>query len=310
MTKTRLLWPVFVGFLFGTLVYALGFFAKSALGRWCFKLFPENGLFLLSFIVLAIVSLIILTLNHIPKKWQIRLTFILLLGGLGIFFDYFSLQYSFIAEKLPYLLKVGLLNTLWVSALSIVIACFIGFIAAIARLSTHGFWVGLSTFYISFFRGTPLLLQVFLIYQGLPQIGIILDAGLAGVIALSMGYGAYMAEIFRAGIEGVARGQREAAIALGLSRGQTLCRIILPQALRLTIPPIGNQFLSMLKDSSLVSIMGIWELMFLARTQGRAEFKHLEMLITAAIIYWVVSLVLEIGQNWLERRFKSNLSKL
>ena len=85
----------------------------------------------MSFIVLAIVSLIILTLNHIPKKWQIWLTFILLLGALGIFFDYFSLQYGFIAEKLPYLLKVGLLNTLWVSALSIVIACFIGFIAAI-----------------------------------------------------------------------------------------------------------------------------------------------------------------------------------
>ncbi len=162
----------------------------------------------------------------------------------------------------------------------------------------------MATFYISFFRGTPLLLQVYLIYLGLPQIGLVLDAVPSGVMALSLCYGAYMAEIFRAGIQGVPKGQREAAMALGLKSGLIMRKIILPQAMRLIIPPTGNQFIAMLKDSSLVSVMGVWELMFLARTQGRAEFKILEMLITAAIIYWIISVVFELVQARIERHYR------
>ncbi len=116
----------------------------------------------------------------------------------------------------------------------------------------------------TFFRGTPLLLQVYLIYLGLPQIGVTLPAVPSGVIALSLCYGAYMAEIFRAGIEGVPHGQREAARALGLKEGLILRKIVLPQAMRLIVPPVGNQFIAMLKDSSLVSVMGVWELTFVA----------------------------------------------
>jgi polar amino acid transport system permease protein len=109
-----------------------------------------------------------------------------------------------------------------------------------------------------------------------------------------------MAEIFRAGIEGVPHGQREAARALGLKEGLILRKIVLPQAMRLIVPPVGNQFIAMLKDSSLVSVMGVWELTFIARTAGRAEFRHLEMLITAALIYWLLSIVFEIVQSRLE----------
>jgi polar amino acid transport system permease protein len=109
-----------------------------------------------------------------------------------------------------------------------------------------------------------------------------------------------MAEIFRAGIEGVPHGQREAARALGLKEGVILRKIVLPQAMRLIVPPVGNQFISMLKDSSLVSVMGVWELTFVARTAGRAQFRHLEMLITAALIYWILSIVFELIQVRLE----------
>ena len=158
-------------------------------------------------------------------------------------------------------------------------------------------------FYTSLFRGVPLLMQIYLIYLGLPQLGIVVDAVPAGVAALSLCYGAYMTEIFRAGIESVPRGQWEAARALGLSRGDTLTRVILPQAMRMIIPPTGNQFIAMLKDSALVSVVGVWELMYLARTQGQSEFRHIEMMLTASLIYWAFSMLLELVQSRIERRF-------
>jgi polar amino acid transport system permease protein len=112
-----------------------------------------------------------------------------------------------------------------------------------------------------------------------------------------------MTEIFRGGIESIPRGQWEAARALGLRPGDTLFRIILPQAMRVIIPPTGNQFIAMLKDSSLVSVVGVWELMYLARTQGQSEFRHIEMMITASLIYWAFSIALEMVQARIERRF-------
>ena len=121
-----------------------------------------------------------------------------------------------------------------------------------------------------------------------------------GIIALSLCYGAYMAEIFRAGIQSIPVGQHEAARALGLRPGITMRKIIMPQAMRLIVPPTGNQFIAMLKDSSLVSVMGVWELMYLARSHGRAEFRYIEMLITAAIIYWIISIVFELIQARIE----------
>ncbi|WP_238066287.1 amino acid ABC transporter permease [Pseudomonas shirazica] len=220
-----------------------------------------------------------------------------------LFFDTFDLSYSFIAGKVGFMITQGVFTTVYVSTISIAIAFVLALMGATARLSSNGFAIAIASFYTSFFRGVPLLIQIYLIYLGIPQLGYVVGAVPAGILALSLCYGAYMTEIFRAGISSIPRGQWEASRAIGLTPFQAMTRVILPQSMRLIIPPTGNQFISMLKDSSLVSVIGVWELMFLARTQGRAEFRHLEMLITAAVLYWVLSILLEAVQSRLEKRF-------
>jgi polar amino acid transport system permease protein len=143
-----------------------------------------------------------------------------------------------------------------------------------------------SSFYISLIRGTPLLVQIFIWYLGLPQLGVILRP-LAGVLALGVNYGAYMTEIFRAGIQAIGKGQREAAEALGMSRAQTFRRIVLPQAFRIVIPPIGNEFIAMMKDSSLVYGDGCLGA-HLPRPEDRPpELSYMETFIIAAAFYWL-----------------------
>ena len=220
-----------------------------------------------------------------------------------LFFVSFDLSFTFIARKLWILLSVGLVNTIYISIVSILLASVLAMVGAIAKLSSSGIATGIANFYTSLFRGVPLLMQIYLIYLGLPQIGVIVDAVPAGIAALSLCYGAYMTEIFRGGIESVPRGQWEAARALGFGNWSTLTRIIVPQALRVIIPPTGNQFIAMLKDSSLVSVVGVWELMYLARTQGQSEFRHIEMMLTASLIYWLFSIFLEMIQSRIERHF-------
>jgi polar amino acid transport system permease protein len=193
--------------------------------------------------------------------------------------------------------------TLYISVVSIIIASVLALIGAMAKLSSNGIALGIANFYTSLFRGVPLLMQIYMIYLGLPQLGYVVDAVPAGIAALSLCYGAYMTEIFRAGIQSIPRGQWEAARALGLRPGATMRRIILPQAMRVIIPPTGNQFIAMLKDSSLVSVIGVWELMYLARTQGQTEFRHIEMMVTASMIYWLFSIMLELIQARIERHF-------
>ncbi|SOB94613.1 amino acid ABC transporter permease [Thalassospira xiamenensis] len=249
-------------------------------------------------------------LHNLPFRVQTTIIWAELLLGFALFFYSFDLSFDFIGSRLPFLLGLrlegeflqGAVLTLFISLVSIFCATVLALAAALGRLSKNGVFYGISTFYTSFFRGTPLLLQVMLIYLGLPQVGIVLSAVPAGIIALSLCYGAYMAEIFRAGIEGVPEGQTEAALSLGLKPCQVMRLVILPQALRLVIPPTGNQFISMLKDSSLVSVMGVWELMYLARTHGRSEFKYMEMLISAALIYWALSGIFEFIQSRIEKK--------
>ncbi len=207
--------------------------------------------------------------------------------------------------NLSYMITTGAVTTLYVSLISILIACVIAMAAALGKLSKSGPAYAIATFYISFFRGTPLLLQVYLIYLGLPQLGpqFALDAVPSGILALSLCYGAYLAEIFRAGIVGVSTGQHDAAKALGFNERQSFRLIVFPQAMRLIVPPTGNQFIAMLKDSSLVSVMGVWELTRTAQIIGRRDFTVFEMLIAAAIIYWVMSICFELIQSRLERHY-------
>jgi polar amino acid transport system permease protein len=203
------------------------------------------------------------------------------------------------------MISQGVFTTLYISAISIMLASIVAIFCANAKLSSNGFAFAIASYYTSFFRGLPLLMQVYLIYLGLPQLGYVIDAVPAGILALTLCYGAYMTEIFRAGIQSINKGQWEASRSMGFGFGLTMRRIILPQAMPLIIPPTGNQFIAMLKDSSLVSVIGVWELMFLARTLGNKDFRHMEMLITAALIYWCLSMCLEFIQSRIERHYRT-----
>ncbi|MCY1365139.1 Arginine transport system permease protein ArtQ [compost metagenome] len=229
-----------------------------------------------------------------------------------MFFMSFDLKFSIIVQKLPNLVGLylgpdgflqGAALTLFLCFCSIWLSLLLGFVTALARLSRSAVAFGVASFYASFFRGTPLLIQILLIYLGLPQLGVVPGAISAGIIALSLNYGAYLSEIFRAGIMAVAPGQREAAMALGLGPAATFLHIVLPQAMRTIIPPTTSQFISMLKDSSLISVMGVWEVMFLAQSYGRSSYRYIEMLTTAAVIYWLLSIGLELIQHRLERHY-------
>ncbi len=211
----------------------------------------------------------------------------------------FNLDISFMRHWLPFIMK-GSGLTVFVSLVSIVLAVILALLGALGRLSKSSIANGISGFYISLIRGTPLLVQVYIWYLGLPRLGIVLQPVTAGILALGVNYGAYMTEIFRAGIQAIGKGQYEAAEALGMSRVQVYRRIILPQAFRIVIPPIGNQFIAMMKDSSLVSLMSVWELSYRAQKVGRQYFRSLETFIIAAAFYWILTVIFQLLQGKLE----------
>jgi polar amino acid transport system permease protein len=229
------------------------------------------------------------------------------------------LDFAYVGDKLPFLLGIrlspdgfiqGAALTIFVTACSMIFALLVALLTALGRLSRNPVAFAVATFYASLFRGTPLMVQVLIIYLALPQVGIVLGALSSGLIALSLNYGAYLAETIRSGVMAVPVGQREAALALALPRWVIAWKVIAPQALRLIIPPAGALFVSMLKDSSLVSLMGLWELNFLAQSYARASYHYMEMLIAAALIYWALSIVFELVQFRLERRFGRGVAVL
>ena len=234
----------------------------------------------------------------------------LLIGGLVVL----GLDFKFMGKWLGFILT-GLGFTLLVSVLAICLACVFSVLGALGRLSRNPVFNGMATLYVSLIRGTPLLVQVYMWYLALPQIGgalqdlgftgiqkyLTLPAIPAGIMALAVCYGAYMTETVRAGIQSIKIGQTEAAKALGMTDGQALRRVIFPQALRVIIPPVSNEFIAMVKDSSLVSLMGVWELSFRAIKIGRRYFQSLEMLILVAVIYWVMCIILQTIQEKIEK---------
>ncbi|PBB18105.1 amino acid ABC transporter permease [Mesorhizobium sp. WSM4313] len=308
-----------IGVCLALAAFAAGLYGLGIKADWIGKLIPSSIEWLAANPVVAravsamLIALIVAAnwkaLQQLGRKQQIVAVWIELFVLLMLFFYSFDLSFSFIARKIGFLISQGVVTTLYISAISIAIATVIAFIGAIAKLSKNGIVYGLATFYTSLFRGLPLLMQIYIIYLGLPQVGYVIGAVPAGIMALSLCYGAYMTEIFRAGIESIPRGQTEGATALGLSPNQTMFLVILPQAMRVIVPPTGNQFIAMLKDSSLVSVVGVWEIMYLARTQGQTEFRHIEMLITASMIYWLLSIGLEFLQSRIEERFGRSLKR-
>ncbi len=213
---------------------------------------------------------------------------------------------SLVTDSLPLLLQ-GALVTLEITALAVGLGLVFGLVAALAQLSKFAPLRLIAKVYVDFIRGTPLLVQIFIIYFALPVvIGHRIDPFFAAVAACSINSGAYVAEIFRAGIQSIDIGQMRAGLSLGMNWTMTMRYIILPQAFKRIIPPLGNEFIAMLKDSSLVSVIGFEELtrsgqLIIAETYGT-----LEIWTCVAILYLIMTLTISQLVSRLEKRFKKS----
>jgi polar amino acid transport system permease protein len=229
-------------------------------------------------------------------------TWLVLVGGLVVAIGLTgNVHADFMLEWAPFILG-GVSITIFVSVLSITFATVFAVIGALGRLSRIAPVYATATLYVSLVRGTPLIIQLIFWYIALPQFGIVLPGLVCGVFGLAFNYGAYMTEIFRAGIQAIPRGQIEAASALGMTGGLTMRRIVLPQATRIVVPAIGNEFIAMIKDSALVAYVGIQETFWRANTTGSRFFRSFETLLVAALIYWALTIVFSVVQERLEKR--------
>jgi polar amino acid transport system permease protein len=252
---------------------------------------------------------------NIPFRVKVAVVWLAIFFMLAVALVLFQLDTAWIKENALYIAR-GVKFTVYLALFAIVLAVILALFGALGRLSKNPVAYGLTGFYTSFFRGTPLIVQLFLIYLALPQIGqsfgrlslvniLTFTPFQAGVIGLGLNYGAYMTEIFRAGIQSVGHGQAEAADALGMSYAQRMRRIVLPQATRVIIPPTGNEFIAM--DTALVSFLGsevgraeLFRRAQLAASENVTE--RLEALLIAAGMYWGLTAIFTFFQRKLERR--------
>lgn len=233
-----------------------------------------------------------------------------------IFFNQeLPVNFSFLAKYWPFYVN-GAKNTILLALFAVVIGTAIGMVIALLRLSKYRGLRFFATAYIEFIRGTPLLVQLFIIYYGLQSIGLRFpDIGwlsrlmgistadfMAGIVTLGINSGAYVGEIFRAGIQAVDKGQTEAARSLGMSHFMTLRYIVIPQAIKNILPALGNEFVVVIKESSIVSIIGIADLMYRADTVRGNTFQPFEPLIVAAVIYFLMTFPLSKLLAYIERR--------
>jgi len=215
---------------------------------------------------------------------------------------YAMLQSAPYTQTLRYLVN-GIQLTVTISVVAYAIALIVGLIAGLGRVSRNKVLYTLSTVYVEIIRGIPLL--VIILYAQFviaPLIGTQRNAAISGIIGLSFGYGAYLAEVYRAGIESIERGQMEAGRSLGMNYPTTMRLIILPQAIRRVIPPLSNDFIAMVKDSSLVSAIGVNELTNLARIDGSRTFAYFRALTVTALLYLILTLILSLCVRLIERR--------
>ncbi|GGP27035.1 amino acid ABC transporter permease [Silvimonas amylolytica] len=208
----------------------------------------------------------------------------------------------------PYLLK-GTGYTLLFAVGAMIGGLLVGGTVALLRLSPWRVLNWPAAIYVSCMRGTPLLVQIFIIYYGLPSMGIQFDPISAGILALSLNVGAYLSETIRGSINGVDRGQWEAAFSQGMTHMQTLRFIVWPQALRLAVPSLSNSLISLIKDTSLVSVIAVTELMLATKEVISTTFQPFPLYLTAAAIYWCLSLAFEQVQRWLEARMNRTLAR-
>lgn len=211
-------------------------------------------------------------------------------------------------DSLPFLLK-GAIWTVVLSLGGMFFGLLLGFGLALLRRSPSLPLRSLARLYISFFRGTPLLVQLFVIYYGLPELGLQLDPLPAALIGFSLNMAAYTAEIIRSAIGAIDRGQWEAAASIGMTPLQTLRRAILPQALRIALPPLGNSFISLVKDTSLAATIQVPELFRQAQLITARTFEIFSLYLAAALLYWVLASLLSTLQNRLERHYGRHVNE-
>ena len=209
--------------------------------------------------------------------------------------------FDLIVHTLPAMAK-GAALTLKFAVASMALGLLAGLAIAVLRIGSNRFAAGLAQGYVSVMRGTPLLVQMFVVYYGLPDLGITLDPTSAGIFTLTLNAAAYLSESMRGAILGIGRGQWAAAHSLGLTHVQTLRHVICPQALRLAVPSLGNTLISLIKDTSLVSVITVTELLRSTQEVIAATFQPLPLYLAAAAIYWVLSTLLTRLQVRVETR--------
>ncbi|HCL3424809.1 TPA: amino acid ABC transporter permease [Pseudomonas aeruginosa] len=208
----------------------------------------------------------------------------------------------------PFLLQ-GAMYTVLFAAVSMVLGLILGFSVAVVRVTKVPVVSQIAAVYVSAFRGTPLLVQIFVLYYGLPSVGIEFTPVTAGILALTLNVAAYLSESMRGAILGIDKGQWEAGLSVGLSWGQTLWNIITPQALRLAVPSLSNSLISLIKDTSLISVITVTELMLATKEVIAETFQPLPLYLAAAGIYWLLSALFERVQKALENRLTAPLRR-
>ena len=200
------------------------------------------------------------------------------------------------------MLSATFVGTIPLALSSFVLGLALALVVAMMRISGQPVLSGIARFYVSVIRGTPLLVQLFVIFYGLPSIGLTIDPWPSAIIAFSLNVGGYAAEVVRAAILSVPKGQWEAGHTIGMSRALTLRRVILPQAARVSVPPLSNTFISLVKDTSLAAVVLVTELFREAQRIAAFSQEFLLVYMEAAAIYWIFCLVLSSGQSVLEKR--------
>ena len=213
-----------------------------------------------------------------------------------------DLDWELVLDSFWPMLKGGLTGTIPLTLASFSLGLMLALVVALMRISSIRAVSWIARAYISIIRGTPLLVQLFVIFFGLPSIGVTLDPWPSAVIAFSLNVGGYAAEVIRAAILSVPLGQWEAGYTIGMTRVQTLRRLILPQAARVSVPPLSNTFISLVKDTSLASLILFTEMFRVAQQIAAFSQQFMLLYVEAAVIYWVFCLVLSSGQMRLERR--------
>ncbi|MEI4814906.1 amino acid ABC transporter permease [Pseudomonas aeruginosa] len=208
----------------------------------------------------------------------------------------------------PFLLQ-GAMYTVLFAAVSMVLGLILGFSVTVVRVTKVPVVSQIAAVYVSAFRGTPLLVQIFVLYYGLPSVGIEFTPVTAGILALTLNVAAYLSESMRGAILGIDKGQWEAGLSVGLTWGQTLWNIITPQALRLAVPSLSNSLISLIKDTSLISVITVTELMLATKEVIAETFQPLPLYLAAAGIYWLLSALFERVQKALENRLTAPLRR-